>query len=90
MGDVPSEKWTGESLCEERVDAHSRRHRAAAELYQKMVKTFPPVKVSISTPEHFEQNMVQHGPILKWQEVLTKVIYHIETVHEILESDNGC
>ena len=43
----------------------------------------PASKMSFSTPEHFEQNMVRHRSILKWREVPTKVIYHNETVEQI-------
>ena len=33
--------------------------------------------------KEFEENKVQCGSILKWQEVPTEVIYHIETVEQI-------
>ena len=35
------------------------------------------------TAEQFEQNKVLHNKILEWQEVLTEVIYRIESVEEI-------
>ena len=41
------------------------------------------VKISFPTLEQFKQDKVQHGSILKWQEVPMKVIYHIETVEQI-------
>ena len=44
---------------------------------------FLPVKMSFPTPEHFEQNKVQCGSILKWQEAPKKVIYCFETVEQI-------
>ena len=47
------------------------------------MKTFPPVKMSFPTPEHFEQSKAQHESILKWLKVPTKAIYHIETVEQI-------
>ena len=40
-------------------------------------------KMNFPTPEEFEQNKVLHDKILKWQEVPTEVIYHIETVEQI-------
>ena len=34
--------------------------------YVKNGENVPASKMSFSTPEHFEENMVQHGSILKW------------------------
>ena len=48
-----------------------------------MVKTFLPVKIKVPTAEQFEQNKVLHNSVLKWQEVPSEVIYHIETVEQI-------
>ena len=38
---------------------------------------------SFPTPEQFERDKVQVDQILKWQEVPTEVIYHIERVEWI-------
>ena len=43
----------------------------------------PTNKMNFLTAEQFEQNKVQWGSVLKWQEVPTEVIYHIETVEQI-------
>ena len=52
-------------------------------IISKTRENVPVRKMSFPTPEQFEESKVQHGSILKWQEVPMKVIYHIETVKQI-------
>ena len=49
----------------------------------KIGENVPASKMSFPTAEQFEQNNVQLGSILKWQEVPTEVIHCIERVDQM-------